>query len=378
MGERTKIIPVSEPNLTELERKHLIDAFDSGWISSKGKYIELFERKFAEFIGAKHAVAVSNGTVSLHLILVALGISPGDEVIVPSFTYIASVNAITYVGAIPVFVDSEGDTFNMNVEEVGSKITKKTKAIMAVHIYGHSVDIDPLLDIASKHGIYLIEDAAEAIGTKYKGKYVGQFGIAGSFSFFGNKTITTGEGGMVVTNDDELAKKIRKLKNQGTSKTKRYWHDVIGYNYRITNLQAAIGYAQILRVTELIERKRIIASWYKTFLKHPLVTHPVEKSYCTHSYWMYSILLDKSIEQFRDKIMQGLYDKYGIETRPFFYPATKMSMYRGLANDEDFPVLMNFYKRGINLPSSTKLTYEDVKYVSFSLMKMLDKYLERR
>ncbi len=211
------------------------------------------------------------------------------------------------------------------------------------------------------------------IGTKYKGKYVGQFGIAGSFSFFGNKTVTTGEGGMVVTNNDELAKRIRKLKNQGNSETKRYWHDILGYNYRMTNLQAAIGYAQMLRIEKLIEKKRLIASWYRKLLKHPLVVHPIEKTYCTHSYWMYSILLDSSIGRFRDEIMQKLYHEYGIETRPFFYPITLMPMYQGSTN-EAFPVLMDFYWRGINLPSSTRLIYDDVKYVSLSLTKMLDKY----
>lgn len=377
MEKKSKIIPVSEPNLTNLERSYLIEAFDSGWISSKGKYIELFEKEFAKFLGVKHAIAVSNGTVSLHLILLALGIGPEDEVIVPNFTYIASVNAIKYVGAIPVFVDSEPDTWNLDVKQVEKKITKKTKAIMAVHIYGHAVDIDPLLNISKKYNIYLIEDAAEALGTKYKGKYVGQFGIAGSFSFFGNKTITTGEGGMVVTNNDEVAKIIKKLKNQGNSEIKRYWHDVIGYNYRMTNLQAAIGYAQMLRIKDLINKKRMIATWYKSFLKHQFVIHPVEKDYCTHSYWMYSILLDKSIEQFRDEIMQKLYNEYGIETRPFFYPATKMPMYSNL-NNESFPVVMNFFGRGINLPSSTKLTHEDVKYICFSLMKVLDDYLQKK
>lgn len=374
MEKKKKVIPVSEPNLTDLEREYLIDAFDSGWISSKGKYIELFEQKFAEFLGVKHAITVSNGTVSLHLILLVLGIGAGDEVIVPNFTYIASVNAIKYVGATPVFVDSEADTWNMDVKQVEGKITKKTKAIMVVHIYGHAVDLDPLLDIANRYGIYLIEDSAEALGTKYKGKYVGQFGIAGSFSFFGNKTITTGEGGMVVTNDDELAKRIRKLKNQGNSETKRYWHDIIGFNYRMTNLQAAIGYAQLLRAKELIEKKRLIASWYKKHLNHPLIIHPIEKPYCTHSYWMYSILLDRSVGRFRDEIMQKLYHEYGIETRPFFYPATLMPMYQNLA-DEDFPVLMDFYWRGINLPSSTKLTYDDVKYVSSSLIEVLNEYI---
>lgn len=370
------MIPVSEPNLTNLERSFLIDAFDSGWISSRGKYIELFEKEFAKFLNVKHAISVSNGTVSLHLILLALGIGAGDEVIVPNFTYIASVNAIKYVGATPVFVDSEYDTWNLDVGQVEKKISSKTKAVMAVHIYGHAVDLDPLLRISKKYNIYIIEDAAEALGTKYKGEYVGKFGIAGSFSFYGNKTITTGEGGMVVTNNDEIAAKIKKLKNQGSSETKKYWHDIIGYNYRMTNLQAAIGYAQTLRIKELIKKKRLIASWYKKFLNHKLIMHPVEKDYCEHSYWMYSILLDKSIENFREEIMRELYEKYKIETRPFFYPATMMPMYKNFHDNNEFTNVMDFYKRGINLPSSTKLTQEDVKYISLCLVKILNKYKE--
>lgn len=365
-----RMIPVSEPDIGLEERKALLDAFDSSWISSKGYYIEKFEREFADFVGVRHAITTSNGTVSLHLILLALGIGPGDEVIVPTFTYIASVNSIRYVGATPVFVDSEPDTWNIDPEDVKRKITDRTKAIMTVHIYGHSVDIDPLLEICVKKRLYLIEDSAEATGTLYKGKHVGSFGIAGSFSFFGNKTITTGEGGMVVTNNEDLAKKIRKLKNQGNSDCKRYWHDVIGYNYRMTNLQAAIGYAQLKRVNELVGKKRQIAKWYKKYLKHELIQHPLEKEYCKNSYWMYSILLNSTLGDKRELIMELLLKEFGIETRPFFYPAHLLPMYKNITK-ASFPVVESFYFRGINLPSSTKLTEGDIRFVSEAFLEII-------
>lgn len=369
------MIPVYEPDLTELERKMLCDAYDSSWISSKGKYINLFEEKFSEFLGVNHSITAGNGTVTLHLILRALDISDGDEVIVPNFTYIASANAIKYVNAVPVFVDCENDSWNLNVKDVEKKITNKTKAILAVHIYGQSVDLDPLLELCNKYNLYLIEDAAEALGTKYKGKMVGSIGIAGSFSFFGNKTITTGEGGMVVTNNDEIAKKIRKLKNQGNSSNVRYWHDIIGYNYRLTNLQAAIGYGQMLRVNEILDKKNKIAKWYKKYLNHELISHPPEKNYSKDTFWMYSILLDKKLESYRDTIMKILENKYRIETRPFFYPITEMPMYK-MYKDEEFINIEKIYKRGINLPSSSTLSEEVVKYISKSIIEVLNEVVK--
>ncbi|MDK2840468.1 MAG: perosamine synthetase [Thermosipho sp. (in: thermotogales)] len=374
MEKKKKMIPVYEPDLTELEKKMLIKAFDSGWISSKGKYIDLFEEEFSKFLGVKHSITVSNGTVSLHLILKALDIGNGHEVIVPTFTYIASVNAIKYVNAVPVFVDCEEGSWNMNVREVEKKITSKTKAIMAVHLYGQSVDLDPLREICNKYNIYLIEDAAEAFGTKYKGKMVGSFGIAGSFSFYGNKTITTGEGGMVVTNDEKLASKIRKLKNQGNSEKFRYWHDIIGYNYRLTNLQAAIGYAQLLRANKILDKKRKIAEWYKKYLNHNLIYHPPVKEYSEDSFWMYSILLDKKLENYRDIIMKTLEKEYKIETRPFFYPVTEMPMYK-IYKTEEFINAEKIHKRGINLPSSSTLKEEDIKYISEAIVKVINKIM---
>jgi len=367
-----KFIPVSEPNIDEVEKKNIIEAFDSTWISSKGKYIDLFERKFAEYIGTKYATTTFNGTVSLHLILKALGIKSGDEVIVPTFTYIASVNAIKYVGATPIFIDSEINTFNMNVNKIEDLITKKTKAIIAVHIYGHSVDIDPLVNICKKNGIFLIEDAAEALGTKYKGKKIGKFGIASSFSFFANKLITTGEGGMITSDDENLIKKIRKLKNQGNSDETKYKHDIIGYNYRMTNLQAALGVAQLSKVNELLELKKRNANIYRKYLNHVYIEHSGVKEYCDSSFWMNSILLDKKIGKKRELIMQILEKDFAIETRPFFYPVHTMSIYKQYSIGE-YPICEDFYYRGINLPSSTKLTEDEINYISNSIFETISK-----
>jgi perosamine synthetase len=250
-------IPVYQPSLKGNEKKYVNECLDSTWISSKGKFVNQFENAFAEYVGVKHAATVSNGTVAIHLALLALGIGEGDDVIVPTLTYIASVNSIAYTGANPVFVDSLQDSWQIDPADVVKKITPRTKAIMAVHLYGHPCDMDALMEICKKHDLFLIEDCAEAIGTLYKGKHVGTFGDISTFSFFGNKTITTGEGGMVVTNDETLHDRSLHFKGQGLAKHRQYWHDVIGYNYRMTNICAAIGLAQLEQIEQvLIEKKK--------------------------------------------------------------------------------------------------------------------------
>lgn len=241
--------PVYQPSLGDKEKENVIECLNSTWISSKGKFIAQFENSFSKYIGVKHAVAVSNGTVALHLALLSLGIGEGDEVIVPSFTYIASVNAIKYTCAKPVFVDSDPITWQIDPEKIEEKITTKTKAIMTVHLYGHPCEMDKIKKIAAKHKLYIIEDCAEAFGSLYKGKHVGTIGDIYTFSFFGNKTITTGEDGIVVTNDPSLNEKVIHLKGQGLAKNREYYHDIIGYNYRMTNICAAIGCAQLERAT---------------------------------------------------------------------------------------------------------------------------------
>ena len=351
-------IPVYKPSLTGNERKYVNDCLDSTWISSKGKYIHEFETSFANYIGVKHATAVCNGTVALHLAMVALGIGPGDEVIVPTLTYIASVNAIAYTGAIPVFVDSLADTWQIDPEDVKRKITKNTKAILAVHLYGHPCDMDALTKIATEHRIFLIEDCAEAIGSKYKGKHVGVFGDISIFSFFGNKTITTGEGGMVVTNDETLHDRTVHYKGQGLAKHREYWHDVIGYNYRMTNICAAIGLAQLEQADAFISRKVEIGGLYLAGFKDSNIEFHQSHPDVLHSYWMCSILVPDADE--RDALREHLAG-HGIETRPLFYPAHTMPMYSQKYQRHN--IAENLGWRGINLPSYPSLRDDEINLI---------------
>lgn len=351
-------IPVYQPSLNGNEKLYVNDCIDSSWISSKGKYVNLFENKFAGYINSKYATSVCNGTVALHLALLALGIGPGDEVIIPTLTYIASVNAITYTGATPVFVDSYLDTWQINTEEVEESITDRTKAILAVHLYGHACKMSDLRGIADLHKLFLIEDCAEAIGSRYGDKHVGTFGDVATFSFFGNKTITTGEGGMVVTNDKTIFERSVHLKGQGLAKHREYWHDIVGYNYRMTNICAAIGLAQLERVDEIIQKKRRIAELYKELLHNQGVEMHLEGENVFHSYWMVSILLPQDSQ--RDRVREHL-TKAGIETRPVFYPIHTMPMYS--QKYQRHKVAEEIGWRGINLPSYPDLTEEDVRYV---------------
>lgn len=352
-------IPVYQPSLNGNEKKYVNECLDSTWISSKGKFVNQFESAFAEYVGIKHAATASNGTVAIHLALLALGISEGDEVIVPTLTYIASVNAIAYTGATPIFVDSLEETWQISPEDVIKKITPKTKAVMAVHLYGHPCDMDPLVEICKKHNIFLIEDCAEAIGTMYKGKHVGTFGDLSTFSFFGNKTITTGEGGMVVTNDETLHDRSVHFKGQGLAKHRQYWHDVIGYNYRMTNICAAIGLAQLENIEQVLNEKKRVADTYRSLLANtPIVFHNQVGENVYHSYWMCSILTSDAKE--RDALRTHL-ENQGIETRPLFYPAHTMPMYS--AQYQRHPVAENIGWRGVNLPSYPGLKQEEIEFI---------------
>ncbi len=351
-------IPVYQPSLYGNEKKYVNECLDSTWISSKGKFIGEFEKQFAAYIGINYAATVCNGTVAIHLALIALGIGPDDEVIVPTLTYIASVNAISYTGATPVFVDSLADTWQMNPEDVMAKITSKTKAVLAVHLYGHACDMDALLKICQQNNLFLIEDCAEAIGSKYKGKHVGTFGNISTFSFFGNKTITSGEGGMVVTNDETLYDRTFHFKGQGLAKNRQYWHDVIGYNYRMTNICAAIGLAQLEQVENFLTQKKQVAQWYLSSIKNDDIVFHAEHKDVYHSYWMCSILAKDSSQ--RDNIRETL-EKEGIETRPFFYPIHTMPMY--FKKNQEYPVAEELGSRGINLPSYPSLTKEQVELI---------------
>jgi len=323
-------IPVAEPCIGDEELKNVIEAVKSGWISSKGKFIEEFEREFAKYCGVKYGVATANGTVALHLALKALGIGKGDEVIVPTLTFVATANTVTYCGANPIFVDSHPEYWCINPEKIEEKITPRTKAIIPVHLYGHPCNMDRIMEIARNYNLYVIEDAAEAHGAEYKGRKVGSFGDISCFSFYGNKMITTGEGGMCLTNNEELAERMRNLRDHAMSKNRKYWHETIGFNYRMTNLQAAVGVAQLKKLDEFVEKKRRIAKWYAEGLKDlaekGLITLHPEMEWAKCVYWMYSILVEEKAGVNRDELMRKLKEN-GIETRPFFVPMHILPMY---------------------------------------------------
>jgi perosamine synthetase len=351
--------PVYQPSLSGNEKKYVMECLDSTWISSKGKFINQFEESFSKYLGIKYSAAVSNGTVALHAALLALEIGGDDEVIVPSFTYIASVNAIHYTGATPVFVDSKEDTWQMDPEDVKRKITSKTKAVMAVHLYGDICDMDELVKICKENNLYLIEDTAEAFGSKYKSKFAGTFGDISTFSFFGNKTITTGEGGMISTNSKELHDLIIRIKGQGLAAGKEYFHDIVGYNYRMTNICAAIGCAQLENAYEVINKKREIANWYNKNLSDLPLQLPKASENVFNTYWMYTIMVNDAVK--RDTLRKFLLER-GIETRPAFHPAHQMPMY--FKKGATFRVAESLALKGINLPSYPELGENDVDYIS--------------
>ncbi|TGQ50736.1 DegT/DnrJ/EryC1/StrS aminotransferase family protein [Mesorhizobium sp. M1C.F.Ca.ET.193.01.1.1] len=353
----TEPTPVYRPYLAGNESRYVNNCLDSGWISSRGEFVSRFEVAFAEFVGVNEATSVANGTVAIHLALDALGIGPGDEVIVPTLTYIATVNTILQTGAKPVFVDSVEDTLQMDPVAVELAVTPQTKAIMAVHLYGHPCDLTSILAACRKYDLLLIEDCAEAFGTKWNGRHVGTFGHAATFSFFGNKTITTGEGGMVATCDPEIMRRCRRLKNQGVSSTREYWHDILAYNYRMTNIQAAIGLAQLEMAHEILALKAEVARAYRVGLVGlPLRTHE-PKGDVTHSYWMCSAIVERP--QDRDPLRMYLAE-HGIETRPFFAQAHTMPHCRA---EGEFPVSASLSARGINLPSYPGLGQEQISRI---------------
>jgi perosamine synthetase len=364
-------IPVAAPALVGNEKAYVMECLESTWISSNGTYIERFEEAFANFCNVKYALTCCNGTVALHLALMALGVGPGDEIIVPTLTYVATANAVTYCGALPVFVDSEPETWTLNPSLVEENVTPRTKGIIVVHLYGHPVDMDAVLAVARKHGLFVVEDAAEAHGAKYKGKMIGSLSDIATFSFYGNKIITTGEGGMVVTDNDDLSARIRVLKGQGMDPARRYWFSTVGYNYRMTNIAAAIGLAQLEKVDWHIGRRREIAAHYMKHLKDAKgISLQPEKSWAYNVYWMISAVLSENLLMSRDYILSGLAE-LGIETRPFFYPMHTLPIYRELAKGRSFPVADRLAARGINLPSSAALREEDIGFVCSELVRLL-------
>jgi len=364
-------IPVYSPYLRGNVAKYVADCVDSGWISSRGDYVSKFEECFARYVGADAATSVSNGTVALHLALVALGVGPGDEVIVPTFTYIASVNTILQAGAKPVFVDSLEQTLQVDPVSIAKAITSRTRAVMAVHLYGHPCDMTQIELLCRKNSLWLVEDCAEGVGTWWQNRHVGTFGDVATFSFFGNKTITTGEGGMVLARDPAVMARCRHLKSQGVSSTREYWHDVLGFNYRMTNIQAAIGLSQLELVNEIIMLKRSLAGRYKEGLKGLPLRFFDEVGDVVNSYWMCSVLLDHPSQ--RDPLRKYLAAR-GIETRPFFALAHEMPHCRA---DGRFPVAKSISSRGINLPSSPALTGREAASIIDSIRSFFKGCAER-
>ena len=367
-------IPVNEPLLNGNEKKYLNECIDTGWISSEGPFIKKFEEDFAKRVNRKHAIAVANGTVAIDAAIEALGISKGDEIILPSFTIISCVSQILRNGAKPVFVDSDIKNWNMNVAQIEEKITTHTKAIMVVHIYGLPVDMDPILDLCKKYNLKLIEDAAEMHGQEYKGRPCGNFGDISIFSFYPNKHITTGEGGMILTNDDELAEKMRSLRNLCFKPERRFVHDELGWNFRMTNLQAALGVAQLERLDEFVKIKRQMGDNYTSELRSISgIQLPLEETpYAKNIYWVFGIILDDSRNMDADQAM-SLLAKEGIGTRPFFWPLHEQPVLKkyGFETQPSLPVASLMARKGFYIPSGLGLTNSQQSQVIEAVKKVL-------
>tara|TARA_B110000027_G_C16073289_1_gene280094 strand:- start:39 stop:1121 length:1083 start_codon:yes stop_codon:yes gene_type:complete len=357
------LYPIYKPYLSQIEKDLVNECLDTNWISSKGQFIEIFEKEVAEYVKVNYAVAVCNGTVALHLALLAHNIGINDEVILPDFTYIATANSVLYVNAVPIFCDVDLNDWNIDLSKVTEKITAKTRAIMVPNIYGNPANFEAIRKIAKKYNLVVIEDAAESLGAQYKGEMSGCLGDIATLSFFGNKTITTGEGGMVLTNDVDIYRKLLKLRNQGNSDQIRYYHDILGYNYRMTNIQAAIGVGQMTKIEEIVERKKKIQKCYEDELLDYVMFQRIEDD-VKASHWMVSFLLED--ENKRDSLMKHLGDE-GIETRPFFKQISDMPFYKKAYNKNS----LQLSKTGINVPSYPELSDRDVKFICTKIKNFL-------
>jgi perosamine synthetase len=367
-------ILVNEPLLNGNEKKYLNECIDSGWISSEGPFVRELEERFASYVGRRFGISVSSGTAALDLAVVSLGLGIGDEVILPTFTIISCATAVVRSGATPVVIDCCPDTWNMDINQIEAKITPRTKAIMAVHIYGLPVDMDPILDLASKYGLKIIEDAAEVHGQTYKNKSCGSFGDISLFSFYANKNVTTGEGGIILTDDEELAKRCRSLRNLCMEPERRFLHHQIGWNYRMSNLQAALGVAQLERIDEFVARKREIGDRYTELLQDlPCLQLPIhETSYAKNLYWVYCIVLRDEVALDAKEVM-GLLGEKQIETRPFFWPMHLQPVFldMGLFSSTSCHISEKISQRGFYLPSGGTLTNLQIEEVVDSLKKIL-------
>jgi perosamine synthetase len=367
-------ISLARPLLNGHESKYVQECIKTTWISSQGKFVDKFEKAFANYCQVKYGVACCNGTVALHLALSALNIGPDDEVLVPDLTFIAPVNAIIYTGAKPVLVDIDKKTWNIDPEKIEKLINKKTKAIILVHLYGYPCEMKSILKITKKYKLFVIEDCAEAIGAVYNGQRVGSFGDVSCFSFYGNKVITTGEGGMCLTNDKKIADKIRILSNHGAEKKIRYWYKRVGYNYRLTNLQAAVGLAQLEKIGNFLKiRKKIFRSYNNLLAKIDGIVLPPAGGLAKPVCWLYSILLDKKYNNIsRDRLIEKL-SKRKIDSRPLFYSVHRMPPYKKYCKKGQlFPVASDISSRGLSLPTNYYLTLDQIKYVVKNIKDILN------
>lgn len=367
-------IPVNTPSLNGNEKKYLIDCIETGWISSEGPAVKQFEQNVAAYVGRKYAVAVCNGSAALDMAMQAIELQPDDEVIMPSFTIISPAAAVVRQGAKPILIDSDPQTWNMRPEEIEAKITPRTKAICIVHIYGLPVDVQPILDLAKKHNLYVIEDAAEMHGQTYNGKHCGSFGDISTFSFYPNKHITTGEGGMCLTDNPKLAERLQSLRNLCFMPNRRFVHEEIGWNYRMTNLQAALGLAQLEQLDNFIVRKREIGKMYRTLLADcPHIELSLEKTdYADNIYWVFGIILKETCPYNAIEMMQLLAAK-NIGCRPFFYPMHLQPVFqkRGWYTDESYPTAERMGERGFYVPSGLGLTDEEIVYVATTFKEIM-------
>jgi len=361
------VIPVFEPWLSENVRRYVLDCVESGWISSLGEYVPRFEQAFSRFCGTAHGVATANGTTAIHLALAVLGIGPGDEVLVPDLTFVATANAVRYTGATPVLVDVDPRSWGMDPARAREKLTPRTKAILPVHLYGHPVDMDPILELARRHGLRVVEDAAEAHGARYKGRPVGGLGDLGCFSFYGNKIVTTGEGGMVVTDDPALAEQLAFFRDHAMDGKRRYYHPAVGFNYRMTNVQAAIGCAQLEAIDEILARRRRIAEAYARGLDGiPGLALQPRAGWAEPVCWMFSALVEEAFGLDRAEVIAGLRER-GVDSRPFFVPLHELPPYR---DEGPYPVAEALGRTGINLPSGNRLTPEAIETVCRALREL--------
>lgn len=370
---RVRQFMVSQPDIGEQEISNVVECITTGWISSQGRFIGMFENAFSEYLGGGHCLAVSNGTVALQLALTTLGIGAGDEVIVPDFTFGASINAIIHAGATPVLADVDAETWTLDLKDVQKRLTPKTKAIMPVHIYGQPAHMDEIMKIAADNGLLVIEDCAEALGATYKNKRVGLHGDATCFSFFANKSITTGEGGMVVFKDPAAAAKSRVLRDHGMNPAKKYWHDFVGFNFRMTNMQAAIGVAQMGRIDELLKRKKLLFTAYDSYFSQAAGVSLLPKNdWSENSYWLYTLMLMGYDDSVRDRLIAGLGFR-GIDARPGFYPMHQMKPYLGYARG-DYPVASHLSSKSISLPSSFGLSSDEIIHIATTFLDELAKF----